>query len=207
MFIQEVQPNLGVVGYVGLCEKYTEDVFGVSSARHDGDAMDGWANDPGQHPGEIPPVNISVPLAFNWYGTIDGVYKNWGHRCVWHQGRVYSSPLSGPGHLEYDSIPAIQKAFGLGAYLGWSEFIEDLRVVKEIDMLTPAEVNQLCQIAFNRPAHDDEKSVYSTIPTAEALQRILDGGENKSLRTDAQAYRDGGAVKYVPVTDQLFKKG
>lgn len=79
--------------------------------------------------------------------------------------------------------------------------------LRRIDMLTPAEVNQLTQIAFNRPAHEDEKSVYSTIPTDEALQRILDGEENIQLRTDAQAYRDGNTVAYIPYTgSQLFVK-
>lgn len=208
-YIQVVSPNLSVVGIVGLCEKYTEDVFGVTTARHDADALLGWEQDKGQHPGEVPPNDVSVPLAFNWTGTVDKVTKNWGHRCVWVKGTIYSSPLSGTGHVTYPSIPAIQAAFGLGAYLGFSEFIEDLQIIKESDMLTPAEVNQLAQIAFNRPAHDDEKSVYSSIPSAEALQRILDGAENKSLRTDAQAFRDGqqSTSQYVPYTGSpLFTK-
>ena len=193
MFIQLINPNLSVVGIVGLCEKYTEDVFGVSASRHDADALSGWQNDLGQHFGETPPADISVPIAFHWVGTVQGVTKDWGHRCLWNKGVIWSSPLSGSGHVTYLSIAAIQKAFGLGAYLGWSEYIEDKQIVKEIDMLTPAQVNTLCAIAFNRQARDDEKAVYSSIPIQDALNRIFDGAENTQLRANAQAFLTGSS--------------
>lgn len=129
---QLIQPNLAVIGYPDYCEKYTEDVFGVpASSRHEADAFLAWADARFKHPNQVPPIDISVPIYFNWTGNVGGITKNWGHACVWVKGQVYTTPLRGTGHLVYPSIGAIQKAFGLGSYLGWTEDIENLRIVEE----------------------------------------------------------------------------
>lgn len=58
--------------------------------------------------------------------------------------------------------------------------------------LTPAEVNQLAMIAWNRPATDTEKSVYPTLDAQETLQRVLTSDLNIKIRTLAQQQIDAG---------------
>lgn len=69
---------------------------------------------------------------------------------------------------------------------------------KGAEMFTPAEVNQLIQATMNFPATDTQKAVYSTLPIAEVLQKVLESKENVQLRTDAQAYVNG-QVKPIDV--------
>jgi len=175
---QLIEPNLGAVGQPLNCERYTEDVFGVpTSGRHEADAFGAWEDAKYKHPDETPPADVSVPIYFNWSGNVDGIYKNWGHACVWDKGTIYTDPLHGEGHVTYPSIGAIQKAYGLGSYLGWTEDIENLRVVEEEDMFNDGDRFNINISLFGEDKGFWKDKVNQNLSYKDAVEQILDSPE------------------------------
>lgn len=91
-----------------------------------GCATDAW-NASGTKNGsrDMPPV--SVPVWFSWWGTIDGIHKDWGHVVAWVPGRGFlSSPgrwSDGYGQQWFGSIEEIERWFGC-RYVGFTLDIE-----------------------------------------------------------------------------------
>jgi hypothetical protein len=67
----------------------------------------------------------------------------------------------------------------------WANYINPLSLIKEDDMnkFTPAQVNKLIAIAFNKMATDKQKAEYSTMTADEVLDKVY--RDNKPFRTKA----------------------
>ncbi len=77
--------------------------------------------------------DVPVPMWFEWWGTVDKVYKNWGHVATWFPGKgILSSPFrSGLKQQWFSSPQKLIDALGGGVYVGWSEDINDVRVAAQ----------------------------------------------------------------------------
>jgi len=132
---QLIQPNYNQTVKAGLCHKYSRLVFGIG--RLYDPSWQNWLNLKYKHEDRNFP-NASVPVWFEWWGKLPGdkEKKLYGHTAVRDKsGTVYSSPLSGEGNAWFNSVDDLIKAFGNGMkYVGWSEDINNVRVVQETTM-------------------------------------------------------------------------
>jgi len=123
-YIQLVQPNLNIVGVDGECLVYVREINGAPPVYPT--ALVAWQNTQYKHAGSTPPSNISVPIWFDW--------ETDGHVAEWAQGKIYSTTAQ--GDKIFSSIQNLMDYIGGGIeYLGWSEDINNARVVE------PQEVN------------------------------------------------------------------
>lgn len=150
MYQQLLEPNLGVVGYSGLCLKYVTEVFGVPPKYPS--ASVAWQNARFKHTGT--PPNNSVPIWFSW--QVDG------HVALWDNGLIYSTTAQGV--KTFKSIQALMNYIGGGiAYLGWTEDINNVKVVGEtMTGLTKQEIIVIYTLAFD----DEDVDVPANIITA-----------------------------------------
>jgi len=129
---QLVEPNYVHNIKAGLCLVYSRSVFGAPAVY--ATAWDAWNNAKYKHTNKDFP-EASVPVWFDWWGKLPGdkEKQQYGHTAVRDKsGKVYSSPLSGTGHAWFNSVDDLVKAFGNGMkYVGWSEDINNVRVVQE----------------------------------------------------------------------------
>lgn len=129
-YIQIVQPNLGVVGKPGYCLAYVENVFKTSHLY--ANASEGWRNAKYKHTGQ-PPNNVIVPI---WFSFKD---PDW-HVCIWSKGIIYTTTAQ--GMKQFGSIQALLNFMNNGTvneemvYLGWSEDLAGVRLVKGVTMPT-----------------------------------------------------------------------
>lgn len=82
------------------------------------------------HPG-TPPSGVWVPVFFDFYATIDGVYKNWGHVGWYKDGVFYSDGV------RYASIAAYE-AHHAPRYRGWGETLNGVRIIEWVADPVPA---------------------------------------------------------------------
>ena len=92
---------------------------------------------------------VAFMLYFDWYGTIDGVYKNWGHVAIYMNGVIRTCPRNIKsllfdqgkyGYETYSSIDALAKAFGC-TYVGWSEYFSNKLIAEYTsDVVSPKPV-------------------------------------------------------------------
>jgi opacity protein-like surface antigen len=135
---QLIQPNLSVVGQNGECLVYVREVFRVSAKYATATAA--WENAQYKHSG-TPPAN-AVPIWFSWEAD--------GHVAVWDNGTIYSTTAQ--GDKTFASIQALMDYIGGGiAYLGWSEDINNVRVVQGENMspMTAIVDNETATRLFN----------------------------------------------------------
>ncbi len=147
---QVKQPNLDPVMYddngrvlrdwVGWCMNYVRTAFGTPTAPT---AWDGWNRTRIKHTNTHIPRNVYVPIWFVHMGRYNGIYKNWGHAAIYHNGTVYSSPLSHkPTFDRWNSIEEVERRYH-STFAGWSEDILGTRVIAPItptggsDMIQP----------------------------------------------------------------------
>jgi hypothetical protein len=83
------------------------------------------------HPGAAP-KGLWVPLYFDFWATVDGVYKNWGH-VGWQSpdGAFYSDGTKYPNVEEYERTHAPN-------YIGWGELMNDVRIISYVPDPKPA---------------------------------------------------------------------
>ena len=118
-------PNQSVPAY--YCLSYANKVYGIQDGAYYC-AADAWNGAKFKHTGQ-PPIDVAVPVWFQWYGTVDGETREWGHVGVSiPNDGVYCSPLSGVGHAKYNSVSELARVWGT-PYIGWSEDISNVRVV------------------------------------------------------------------------------
>lgn len=140
---QLVSPNLGQTSRAGMCLYFSRSSFGAPNVEES--AWEAWENTKYKHTDALP--NACVPVWFQHYGSYGTppVYKNWGHVADYIPGRgVLSSPITfvGPGQEWFPSVDALVNAINRimpgskTAYVGWSEDISNVRVVKDDDMIT-----------------------------------------------------------------------
>lgn len=80
-----------------------------------------------QHKDRNFPQGCDVPVFWGWWGTVDGVYADYGHVAtqladgrVWTDGKYYAN---------VDSLNQYYLS-GKGTYLGWTEDLNNVRVVQ-----------------------------------------------------------------------------
>ena len=113
-YIQLREPDTTVGENPGWCLGMATKVF-FGAAWGYGCATDAWNASPTKNGSREMP-GVAVPVWFSWWGTIDGVNKDWGHVVVWIPGRGFlSSPgsWSDPyGQQWFGSIEEIERWFG-----------------------------------------------------------------------------------------------
>ena len=128
---QLISPNPNQTGKSLWCLKFAGDVFSLQNRPYDY-ATQAWNATKYKHQTDVMP-DVAVPVWFTWTGTIDKVKQNWGDVAVWVPGvGVIGSPLKGKtGQHRCANVYERAKAIGGGAqYLGWSEDLNDIRLVK-----------------------------------------------------------------------------
>lgn len=168
---QLVAPNLNAVGTVSMCLEYAS--RGVFSNPAGGStAWNAWNATQYRHPDQNFPTGVYFPIWFSYYTTINGIYGNYGHVAVMTpSGQIYSSPWQpGTTHAVLPSIGELMRIYSNGgqfpmAYVGWSEDILNLRVIKENQMqpLTPDQVNHAF-LMVNQPSTNKDWAYYAQKP-------------------------------------------
>jgi hypothetical protein len=143
MYIQLSSPNVNIPYVGGLCEGYVEGTVGQATLPTPENPMtygvyrsasQAWSSMPGTHK-ELPPPGVRIPVYFSLGNNKDG------HTAIlMEDGRVATSAKAGynPMGYIYPSLQAMIDDYAKHnkgcTYLGWSEYIGKLQVVKEAPM-------------------------------------------------------------------------
>tara|TARA_R110000782_G_scaffold72294_3_gene144825 strand:- start:2150 stop:2740 length:591 start_codon:yes stop_codon:yes gene_type:complete len=124
---QLVTPNYNTQDYAGWCLRHTRVALGAPS--YAPTAWDAWLREPAKRETRDMP-SADVPVFFSFWGTYNGISKNWGHTGIYQAstGRVFSSPGSGYGNKWFASIEQACSSWGL-TYVGWSESLAGKQIV------------------------------------------------------------------------------
>ena len=119
MWIQLKKPNLAIVGFSGLCLNYARRVFGVAPKY--ATAWLAWKGAKYKHPTRTLP-NVAVPVWFSYHIP--------GHVAVYVPKKgIYSTTRYGV--KVFPSISALEQFISGAKYVGWTEDINGVRVVKQ----------------------------------------------------------------------------
>lgn len=203
MSVQLVQPNLATVGNIGWCLAFAENVFGTPHLY--ATATDGWHATHFPHPDRNLPTDVSVPI---WYSYVENGL-DYGHVAVNVPGRgVLSSPYRADNTQQwFKDIDDCARVLNC-KYLGWSEDIATVRVIKEDDMLTLTEkevedYRAAYQIKGNNPDGTFDKAQMA-VYTANAAALYADGTQYEFDRLkEANAKVDQLTSANLKLTDQL----
>ena len=155
--VQEKPFNPAIAGTTKyMCLKNVRLGYGIPA--HYSTAKKAWDGSK-KHPDRNFPAGCSVPVFWSLWLTLDGVYADYGHVGVrlpdgriWTDGRYCSS------------VDALNTGYlgGKGIYLGWSEDLNNVTVIKESAMLaTKADLDQIYQSVLRRPRSPGEgENVY-----------------------------------------------
>jgi hypothetical protein len=156
----------------GWCLKYVQDAFGTDHPY--ASAIDAWnANfGGGNHPGEVPPSGKTVAVYFS-LGNVPA-----GHVAISLDDGTVASSTQGGSHSEGFIHPNLQNLIDIYAkynggctYLGWSEYVGSVQVVRPNqvvsqpsqggeDMIDQPTLNQLFQVILGRASDDGAVSHY-----------------------------------------------
>lgn len=156
-YTQLVNPKLTTVGTITRCLEYARKMFGAPAVERT--AWLAWKNAQYRHTDALP-TGVAYPLWFSYWGTIDGVYDNYGHVVVYVPGEgYYSSPWQqGTTHAVLSSVAEVEATY-YAKYVGWTEDISTIRVVepqKDTMIESNEDVDQLYLTAFHRYPESDE---------------------------------------------------
>jgi hypothetical protein len=158
--------NADTQGKPYLCLDFATRAFNVPNKYEF--AWQAWSNARYKHGPTEPLPEVAVPVWFEWTGSVDNMWANWGHVAVWFPGRgVLSSPFSINQKQQWFDTPQKLIAYlGNGSYVGWSEDINDVRVadMEEEPMLNEGDVVNIYQVMDNRDPVADEKKAYVDQP-------------------------------------------
>ena len=130
---QVTTPNTAQTSEPYWCAYFVFQAFGGQNGWGFNTAAEAWAGQANKHHGEHPPAGVYVPVWFDWYGTLNGVYQNWGHVAIsMPDGRVLSSPTEADrakGQSIFNNIDHCAQAMG-ASYVGWSESMDGTTVVQ-----------------------------------------------------------------------------
>lgn len=116
---QLIAPNWGVTAPPGYCLGLATSVFFGGQGGYEW-ATQAWDASPTKNTSRDMP-DVAVPVWFQWYGSINGTYQDWGHVVVWNpsNGKFLSSPgrwSDGVGQQWFNSIDEIERWFGARYY-------------------------------------------------------------------------------------------
>jgi hypothetical protein len=216
------------VGYLGgWCEGYVSMAWGYSSFTYDkngnviGTYSNGkgaagyvsaaahWIAKKGNHPGELPPVGITVPVFFKLGNVPEG------HIAIMLDDRYVASSTQAGYHTQGylhknidDLISLYGKYNGGCTYLGWSEYVAGVQVVKYEPAITTKDVTSKKDIAFTVREEND-----NSLPLGE--RKVKTVGVLGSITTVTRiTYSDGKETKReqissktVPAVEQVVLVG
>lgn len=229
------------VPYIGgWCEGFVEGAWGQASLpKQDskgnwyttgvyGSAIDKWNVNPGNgnHPGELPPSGVTVPVYFSLGNEADG------HTAIsLDDGSVASSTQPGT-HPQGFIHPNLQNLINIYAkynggctYLGWSEYVGTMRVVQPVnqpsqggdtDMITNAGLNAIYWAYLGREPDQSARDHYVGNYTVDFVaDDILASDERKQFTANhaiaagrqTQAAADLAAVKTQLAAEQSKSVG
>ena len=135
-FVQVATPNVNVSGTSGWCLQYVDDAVKAPQTHRAPSAQQSWNNavaNKTAHPNEEPPNNVWVPV---YYTIENGQYAGYGH-VAWYYSdgnttKIYDSEYaSGKRNKPYGSGAELISFMGWKmTYLGWSEVVDGVRVIK-----------------------------------------------------------------------------
>lgn len=152
-------PNLQQTDIPGWCLRLVLRSFsfpwGAEYARAE------WDRNTTKHTDALP-NDVAVPVFYSWWGTIDGITRDWGDVAIWVPGRgVFGTPMRGSGASNrWDaSVEARRVAIGGNAkYLGWTESLNGVKLVEEYtpappprkDIMSEQDCINLCRAMLGR---------------------------------------------------------
>jgi hypothetical protein len=153
----------------GYCLTYVQDVFGVPAKEPS--ALADWNNNTYNHANSNFPDGVAVPI---WFSGKHGVLKQFGHVAVrMPDGSVWScSHPTSNEPMHFDSIDSLNQYYSYQLiYLGWTEDVEDVRVIEKGEAMTDQE------------AHDVGTAVYRAVYGREPENGKVAIAMGKSLAT------------------------
>lgn len=188
-YTQLKSPNLSVVGQDGLCLAYVTEVFGVPNKYSS--ATVAWEDAQYKHAGEQPPMGVSVPVWFSYNGPD-------GHVAGATPSGVYSTTAQ--GDKTFSSVSALVSWMGEGfKYLGWSEDINNVRVVQpqEDTGMNSNGVTVVIQAAFRRDPTPEELAFWNGRDFAVCLDNLATTSEYQEITGWMEAGKDAGTSPTV----------
>lgn len=232
MSTQLVNVVLSVKGRLTWCLEYARMVFGAPVVERT--AWEAWEATKFKHLDRNFP-DAAVPVWFEYWATLNGVYKNWGHVVVWTPGvGFYSSPhQKGTDYAILKSIEEVERLYKC-KFVGWSEDISSVRVVEEGDDMQKIYddgfwrpiVFREFKVAHGKDITEQDFQYWVGRDVAEFLDQVINnplvdqqidyatwGKTAKNDKWDQQIYdlrkevnRLEAGEEFEPVKEQLFKK-
>lgn len=221
MWKQLVSPNTSVKEHAYWCLSLVRKVFRQPAVEPT--AWVGWQKTKHKHTSRTLP-SVAVPVWFSWWGTVDGVYQNWGHVVAYIPGKGFlSSPTSGYGQLWFKSIADVERSLGM-KFVGWSEDISGGRVAQYVkqkksndaiarEVIAGKWGNGLIRKTRLKAAGYNPTTIQSLVnkilkPKAPAKQVRLTVRKNEGLSHLAKraGYKDFGSAKRWQAITNLNKK-
>jgi len=161
---QLVKPNLSVVGKIGWCLWYAEEVFSTPHIYNT--AWEAWTKTKHKHLDQKFPSSVSFPI---WFSGANGA----GHVAIFAPKGIYSSPRDfSTGHQVWTSIAQVEQKYGV-KYVGWSEDLAGVQLIKENNMPTEQEVKTIYMKAEGNEPNAGDIKYYTTHPWIKLCNRAL----------------------------------
>lgn len=142
-----INPNLSTVGNPGMCLKFVGDAYAIKKRPYDRARKAFEATKFRHGPSEPLPFDVPVVVWFDWYGTIDGEYDNWGDVAISIPNKgIFGTPKRSQGRGSRFDATVNDRAAWLGGkakYLGWTEDVDDVRVTEVIAAPAPSSGKRL----------------------------------------------------------------
>lgn len=180
-----------------LCLANTRKGYGIAPKY--ANAWQAWLNTQ-QHTDALP-SGVAVPVFWELWLTLDGVYKNYGHIAVslpdgriWTDGRYYAN------------IDTLNRYYlgGKGRYVGWGESVNDVKVVEGGDMVVGSgdnwyhRLNKLHEQTIGRPL---DRKVFNQFVGKDLLYVIETFSDHPEANT-AQNWQNVGKIAVKDKWDQ-----
>lgn len=184
---QLVTPNLDVPAQIKRCLKYVQDAFGAPNAGNS--AWYAWNQTQFKHEDRDFPTGVYFIAWFSYWGTVDGVYGNWGHVVIGKDGTFYSSPWTNKNtHDVIGSIEEVERIYKC-TFVGWSEDIAGLKVIERESMERKPSYQEVVDYNknhLNRVVDEATMNRYVANPIWVMFEEIMTEQKNRVDKANAQ---------------------
>lgn len=202
-YTQVITPDLNTVGDVGWCLAFVEKAFDDINYSY-ATAHDGWMGCQFIHKDQNLPADVCVPIWFDYYeGGI-----NYGHVAIWVPGRgILSSPWRADNTQQWEpDIATIERVYN-SKYLGWSEDLMGVRVVKEGDAMQRETVNYIFRGMLDREPTEEELKQWVGGDALLLARLLYNDPRNQQIRFRSNDYDNHAAKGMKPYSGpQLYVK-
>lgn len=134
MWKQLVAPDLTAEGYPGYCLGFTQKVYGAPGRYPN--AWEAWLATNDKHETrELPPV--SVPVWFDGYSSVEGVYARYGHVCAYVPGIGFlNQGEKHYGQKWYSTLEEVERVCNVN-FVGFSTDLNGLEIAAQLPDPTP----------------------------------------------------------------------